>query len=141
MRKSARSFSYHVRKINDEMATAAYWIAKLGLQAHPEGGYYRETYRSQDHTHCLPDRFPPNVERKFSTAIYFLLEGGQNRCSHFHRIKSDELWHFYSGSSLTVHVIGEATGEYRSFKMGADFEDGQVFQGIVHEGMSFANLC
>jgi len=73
------------------------------LEAHPEGGYYRETYRSTEaivHT-ALPGRFIG--ERSFSTAIYFLLEKGS--FSAFHRIKSDECWHFYSGGCLLVHII------------------------------------
>lgn len=115
------------------MQTAAYWVDKLKLQPHPEGGYYSETYRSADFTRCLPDRFPDGQDRRFSTAIYFLLEEGEGRCSHFHRIKSDELWHFYAGSSLTVHIIDD-TGKYSAIKVGPDFDKGQVFQAVVHEG-------
>ena len=82
---------------------ASYFIQKLDLIKHPEGGYYRESYRSHEiiHKEALPKQF--NGNRVFSTAIYFLLES--NDFSSFHRIKSDEIWHFYTGSSLTIYEI------------------------------------
>jgi uncharacterized protein len=85
------------------MATAEYWIEKLELLPHPEGGFYKEVYRSTEHydKRCLPERFRGN--RSFSTSIYFLLRSDDR--SLFHRIKSDELWHFYAGSSLTLYVL------------------------------------
>jgi predicted cupin superfamily sugar epimerase len=116
------------------MSTAAFWVEKLGLQEHPEGGYYKETYGCKEFTKDLPVRFPTGVERRFSTAIYFLLES--ENISHFHRIKSDEGWHFYCGGSLTVHIINEA-GEYSNLRLGADFERGQVFQAVVEQGTKF----
>lgn len=114
---------------------AADWIAHLGLLAHPEGGYYRETYRSQeilaaDH---LPARF--NTDHHFSTAIYYLLQAPD--FSAFHRIKQDELWHFYHGSGLTIHVI-TADGDYRTLKLGSDPRKGQAFQQVVKAGDWFA---
>jgi predicted cupin superfamily sugar epimerase len=85
------------------MKPAEYWITHLSLQSHPEGGFYKETYRSKENisAHALPDRF--KGDRNFSTAIYFLLRS-QDR-SMFHRIKSDELWHFYAGTSLSIYVL------------------------------------
>ena len=85
------------------MHTVDYWIKHLNLQAHPEGGFYKETYRSEEiiTTQSLPTRF--EGQRNFSTAIYFLLRS-QDR-SVFHRIKSDELWHFYQGSSLSIYIL------------------------------------
>ena len=82
---------------------AQYWIDRLSLRPHPEGGYYRVTYQSeltivQD---ALPAAF--HGDRFASTAIYFLL--AELDFSAFHRIASDELWHFYAGSGLIVHVI------------------------------------
>jgi predicted cupin superfamily sugar epimerase len=73
-----------------------FWIENLKLLPHPEGGFYKETYRSAeefDHRQ-LPPRY--TGARNFSTAIYFLLRS-QDR-SVFHRIQSDELWHFYAGT-------------------------------------------
>jgi len=85
------------------MGSAAQWIQRLDLQAHPEGGFYRETYRCASRISGEPadDSFPSG--RSLSTAIYFLLES--DSFSAFHRIKSDELWHFYDGHGLDVHVI------------------------------------
>ena len=85
------------------MITADYWIDQLNLQKHPEGGFYRETYRSSEKIPAsgLPCRF--EHERNFSTSIYFLLESEQK--SLFHRIKSDELWHFHAGTSLSIFVL------------------------------------
>ena len=84
--------------------SARYWIDKLNLTAHPEGGYYRETYRAE--LSIAREALPPQFTgpRLVSTAIYFLLDG--ENFSAFHRLRSDELWHFYSGSPITVHVIG-----------------------------------
>ena len=80
--------------------TAAEWIESLRLLPHSEGGFYRETHRAQDVLagEHLPARF--GGARACSTAIYFLLPG--NQVSVFHRIKSDEIWHFYAGSTLTL---------------------------------------
>ncbi len=95
--------------------TAQYWIDRLNLIPHPEGGYYRETYRSEL---SIPrDALPPQFTgpRPVSTAIYFLLES--NNFSAFHRLRSDELWHFYAGSPITVHVI-EPDGSYSGIQLG-----------------------
>ena len=80
-----------------------YWIKYLTLEAHPEGGFYKETYRSSEiiNSRSLPERFEGH--RNFSTAIYFLLRS-QDR-SVFHRIKSDELWHFYDGGTLLIYIL------------------------------------
>jgi len=85
------------------MKNASYWINNLNLLPHPEGGYYKESYRSTGEikNSTLPKNF--NGNRAFSTAIYFLLEKGN--FSAFHRIKSDELWHFYDGDPIAIHVI------------------------------------
>jgi uncharacterized protein len=71
---------------------AEYWIQKLALEAHPEGGYYRQTYRAD--LVLAQGALPPQFTgpRPASTAIYFLLEGED--FSAFHRLRSDELWHF-----------------------------------------------
>ena len=83
---------------------AAYWIRHLELLPHPEGGYYRQTYRSGLllPRPALPHGF--SGDRAASTAIYFLLE--EHNFSAFHRLRSDEMWHFYVGSPLVVNVIG-----------------------------------
>lgn len=75
--------------------SARFWIEKLQLQKHPEGGWYKEVCRSEEMipASALPAGFSDS--RRFSTSIYYLLEG--NDFSAFHLIKSDEIWHFYNG--------------------------------------------
>jgi len=81
--------------------TAAYWIKHLNLQPHPEGGYYKEVFRSQQKV------LRPGSDRvkQASTSIYYLLDGAN--FSGFHRIASDELWYFHKGVPLTIHVIDQ----------------------------------
>ncbi len=115
---------------------AAYWIQKLGLEPHPEGGYYRETYQADL---VLPkESLPPDFTgpRPASTAIYFLLEA-QN-FSAFHRLRSDELWHFYFGGTLLIQVI-DADGRYFEIQLGSDPEDGDALQAVVKAGCWFAS--
>jgi uncharacterized protein len=122
--------------------TAAYWIDRLGLLPHPEGGYFRELYRAQESipTVALPARFqsqpdPANPsDRAFGTGIYFLLPADQ--CSALHRIKSDELWHFYVGSAITVHVIHPG-GKLTHLCVGNDPERGESLQAVVPAGCWF----
>ena len=87
------------------MTNADYWIQKLGLERHPEGGYFKETYRSCEviSKHAMPARF--NGDRAFSTCIYFLLN--KKDFSAFHAIRQDEVWHFYEGASLTIHILDQ----------------------------------
>jgi len=115
---------------------AGYWIEKLGLAAHPEGGYYRQTYKS-DLTltrESLPAEF--TGPRAASTTIYFLLHGEE--FSAFHRLRSDEVWHFYVGATLVVHVIDEA-GKYSEILLGSDPDGGEVLQSVVKAGCWFAS--
>jgi uncharacterized protein len=115
---------------------AKYWIEKLNLEAHPEGGFYRQTYKADL---VLPrEALPPNFTgpRAVSTAIYFLLEG--KSFSAFHRLRSDELWHFYAGAPLLVHVIS-ATGEYSKILLGDDPDSGEELQAVVKAGCWFAS--
>lgn len=114
--------------------TAAELITGLNLTRHPEGGWYRETYRSNGTVPgtLLPGR--PAGNRSFCTAIYFLLERGD--ISALHRIKSDELWHFHAGAALTVHVITPG-GEYSPLRLGRDMAAGESFQAVVPAGCWF----
>ena len=106
------------------------------MQLHPEGGWFKETYRSDEIIlkEHLPNRFSDG--RSFCTAIYFLLEGKQ--FSSFHRIKSDEMWHFYAGDALDVFVIDEQ-GKLEIIKIGSDLEKGEKFQHVVKAGCWFAS--
>ncbi len=113
-----------------------YWINHLDLSPHPEGGYFRATYKS-DLTivqNALPSSF--QGARSASTAIYFLL-GGRD-FSAFHRIASDEVWHFYAGSSLVVYVINPE-GNYSELHLGVGSDEGEVFQAVVKAGCWFAS--
>ncbi len=111
-------------------------VQNFGLAPHPEGGYYKETYRSAEKITavCLPGRF--GGERNFSTAIYFLLESGN--FSAFHRIKSDECWHFYAGQALLIHVISK-DGSLNTVTLGNDIRADQQFQYVVEAGSWFAS--
>ncbi len=116
------------------MKNAAYWIERLGLSPHPDGGYYLETYRSDEEIGQaeLPAGF--TGPRRVSTAIYYLQPGGT--VNYLHRIKSDELWHFYAGSPMTLHVL-RPHGRYRKVLLGPDVEAGQTFQAAVQAGSWF----
>ena len=115
---------------------ARYWIEKLRLEPHPEGGYFRQTYKSE--VVIAREALPAGYcgARTVATAIYFLLEG--KNFSAFHRLRSDEVWHFYAGSALVVHVIHPG-GEYSRILLGRDPEAGQVFQSVVLAGSWFAS--
>lgn len=117
------------------MKTAKYWIENLNLLPHPEGGYFKETYRCKESIehNSIDSRF--NGKRNFSTAIYFLLEKGQK--SVFHRIKSDEIWHFHDGGKLAIHIIG-ADGNLITHILGLDFGSGANPQIVVPAGCWFA---
>jgi uncharacterized protein len=98
--------------------TAAEIIARLDLKPHPEGGHYRETFR---------DTGGDAAGRSRSTAIYFLLARGER--SHWHRIDAVEVWHYYAGATLTLHIADD-TGQ-RRVKLGADLAAGEEPQAVV----------
>lgn len=110
--------------------TADDWIAHLRLTPHPEGGYFRRSYTAELILTLL-DRDGP---RPVATAIYYLLKSGQ--CSRLHRLKADELWHFYAGSPLTVHTL-DHRGEYTVQRLGPDPGAYQHFQFAIRAGCWF----
>lgn len=112
---------------------AKYYIQKLQLEKHPEGGYFREIYRAGELISI--DAPKKNLKRNVSTSIYFLLEGSQ--ISKFHRLKSDELWHFYDGGSIRVYVIDDK-GKLKEIILGKKTEDGEVFQTVIKKNHWFA---
>jgi hypothetical protein len=116
--------------------TAQGLVNKFEMLPHPEGGWYKETYRSEEQINgnALPERF--SEKRSFSTAIYFLMEKGN--FSGFHRIKSDECWHFYAGQTLLVYVINNA-GNLDIIKLGNKIELGECFQYVVPANCWFAS--
>lgn len=116
------------------LSTAGELIRHLQLLRHPEGGWFRESYRSGESVpgSALPVRF--GGSRAFSTAIYFLLEAGD--ISALHRIKSDEIWHFYAGSPLLIHAI-HPDGRYQLQRLGGDTAAGELYQAVAPAGCWF----
>jgi len=111
---------------------AARLIARLGLQPHPEGGFYSETWRAAELLH----RPTLGVERAAGTAIYYMLSG--EAYSAWHRIRSDEIWHFYAGGPLLVHVL-DAEGVLTTHRLGNALEDdAAAFQATVPANCWFA---
>jgi len=110
-------------------------VKNLGLQPHPEGGFYKETYRSSGKIN-FDGELDIKGERNYSTAIYFLLV--RDSFSAWHRIKQDEVWHFYEGSPVRVHCISP-NGDYQYFDLGPDFDSGQAPQYMVPGGSWFAS--
>ncbi len=109
---------------------AADIVSRFNLKPHPEGGFYTETYRS---TMVLGE--PDAGQRNVCTAILFLLTG--NTFSAFHRICSDEIWHFYAGSGVTIYCI-EPNGTYTETVVGNRFNQNEVPQFVVPAGVWFA---
>lgn len=117
------------------MERIKYLVEQLKLNTHPEGGFYKEIYRS--------NQIIPKVslkgfsgDRSFCTSIYFLLTS--ENFSAFHRIKQDEIWHFYEGQALSVHVI-YPNGDYKEHRVGINFEKGEAPQLVVPAGCWFAS--
>jgi uncharacterized protein len=119
------------------MNDAAFYIEHLHLLPHPEGGYYAETYRSKG---FIPaDALQEfNAARSYSTAIYYLLQQGD--FSAFHRIKSDECWHYYAGDTLLIHVLHN-NGEHECIRLGRSIDKGETFQFVVPANTWFAAEC
>ncbi len=113
---------------------AAEIIRRFNLTRHPEGGWFRETYRSAEKVPAdlLPARF--GGERSICTAILFLLEQGD--FSALHRIKSDEIWHFHAGAPLAVHIL-TPRGTHETVKLGCDIAADETFQAVVPAGCWF----
>jgi uncharacterized protein len=122
----------------DSYATKDELIRRLDLKPHPEGGFFSETYRSRERV--LRDQDGGSAQtRSASTAIYYLLCDGAH--SAWHRIRSDEVWHFYAGEPLNVRVLDE-TGTLVTHKLGdALTHPDAVFQAVVPAGLWFAAEC
>jgi predicted cupin superfamily sugar epimerase len=104
-------------------------IQQLLLQPHPEGGFYKETYRS-DQMITLPGGKVRNV----STAIYYLLEDDNK--SAFHRIQADELWFFHQGQTLEIVFIQD--GKLKKTILGNTVEKGEIPQTTIPANVWFA---
>jgi predicted cupin superfamily sugar epimerase len=109
-------------------------IESLGLRPHPEGGYFRETWRSNLTATLQSGHGGPEGSRSIGTAIYYLLSGDE--VSRLHRLKADEVWHLYSGGPLTLHLLDDRSG-CRSLQLGDHTAEGPVFQTTVPAGCWF----
>jgi predicted cupin superfamily sugar epimerase len=109
-------------------------IKKLNLIKHPEGGYYRETYRSEGiiPKSVLPDTYSGN--RNYATLIYYMLVGNDISC--LHKLPSDEIWHFYEGSPLLIYMI-DTKGKLEIITLGNEIDKGEVFHFVVKAGVWF----
>ena len=117
-----------------EKITVSELIKLYDLQPHPEGGYFKETYRSLG---CIPASVLPaqyKSQRHYSTAIYFLLP--ETFKSTWHRLRSDEIWHFYLGGPLTLLQIAPG-GATEKIVMGRDIKVGQKLQQAMPAGFWF----
>jgi len=90
--------------------TTSHWIKHLNLQPHPEGGWYREVFRSVNQV----TRLDVAAAKQACTSIYYLLE--ERDFSGFHRIASDELWYFHKGEPLLIHSI-DKDGQYTAHEL------------------------
>jgi predicted cupin superfamily sugar epimerase len=102
-------------------------VEQLQLLPHPEGGFYKETYRSEE---TLDSK-----DRNLLTSIYFLLTS--ENISHFHRIKSDELWYFHAGSAVTVHTLDE--NGHTAFQLGPHIGNGELPFYLVKKDTIFGS--
>lgn len=118
------------------MSSPTYWIDHLDLQAHPEGGYYREVYRASDQ--LGPTALPARYEgaRAMGTSIYFLLTA--TGFSAFHRLQTDELWHYYTGTVPVDLWMIDAGGRLTQQRLGPVAAEGMHFQVVVPRGSWFA---
>ncbi len=114
---------------------AALIVEQLGLAPHPEGGFYREVFRSE----LTLDGLPHGGLRNASTAIYFLLVGGV--FSAWHKVNhSDEIWHHYRGDRVDLHTMTE-TGAYEVIHLGSNLAEGERPQWVVKAGVWQAAVC
>lgn len=111
--------------------TAEYWIQKLSLSPHPEGGFFKEIYRSQDVVKSSGN----DEDRKASTSIYYLLKQGQY--SSWHTLKSDEIWHHYDGSDIKIYIF-DRKNKQLSIKICGRESENASFQVLIPKNTWFA---
>jgi uncharacterized protein len=122
---------------SSNIRSASFWIKSLRLSEHPEGGFYRETHRADITTESckevknkLQNDSANRKGRSIASTIYYLLEGRQ--VSLFHRMRhADEIWHFYTGSSLTLYLIEKSSGKLLELKLGSKPQKGELFQILI----------
>ncbi|GAA0220129.1 cupin domain-containing protein [Metaclostridioides mangenotii] len=109
------------------MKSAQYYIDKLNMTPHVEGGYFKESVISEDLF---------REDKRLFSSIYFLLETGE--VSNFHRLTSDEMWYYHDGQALTIYMI-MPDGELITKQLGLDIEKGEVPQVLVPKGYIFGS--
>ena len=109
------------------MKSAEYYIKNLKMEPHVEGGYYKESFISNDEL---------KKDKKLWSSIYFLLRTGE--VSNFHRLKSDELWYYHDGEALTIYMI-TPEGELVTRQLGKNIENGETPQILVPKGYIFGS--
>lgn len=110
------------------------YIKLLDLKKHPEGGYFKEVYRCRESFNLPGTQLKTARNRNLSTSIYFLLKNDE--ISTLHRIKSDELWHHYSGSSVKIIIIN-SVGSIEEKILGKDVIANESFQVVIPAGVWF----
>jgi predicted cupin superfamily sugar epimerase len=108
-----------------------YWVDHLELAPHPEGGFFKSVSQPAERY-----QIKEGHERPLYTSIYFLLN--QESPSHFHRLKSDEVWYFHAGDPLTVHML-YPDGRYVHIKLGQTLENKELLQFTVPKGVIFGS--
>ena len=120
----------------EEEQTVEDIILKNDMQPHPEGGFFKVTYRSDTRVHVTQDD-GSIIERSAATAIVFLIT--DSNISRPHRLKSDETWHFYGGSPLVVWEWDSSTLQITNTRMGPNILEGEVVQHVVPAGKWFGS--
>jgi len=118
------------------MNTADYFIKNLNMTPHPEGGFYKEIYASEENITSNDLKVEFEGSRILWTSIYFLLRDGE--VSNFHRLKSDEMWYYHSGSPLTIYMISPK-GEFITEQLGLDIENNEKPQVLVPKDYIFGS--
>ena len=109
------------------MKNAEYYIKNLEMIPHVEGGYFKESFLSEDNV---------RENKKLWSSMYFLLRTGE--VSNFHRLKSDELWYYHDGEALTIYMI-TPEGDFITKQLGTDIENGESPQVLVPKGYIFGS--
>lgn len=110
------------------MFSADYFISKLGLKSHIEGGYFKEIYKNSFDITDNDFSFDFEGKRSLSTTIYFLLKSGQ--VSKFHQLKFDEIWFYHYGCPMIIHTINNS-GEHQQSKLGLNIEMNETPQVLI----------
>jgi hypothetical protein len=118
------------------MYTADYFVENLKMISHPEGGFYKETFLSGENISSRGLNVEFDGVRKLWTSIYFLLRDGE--VSNFHRLKSDEMWYYHSGSPLTIYMISP-DGKLIIEQLGLNIEKGEKPQILVPKDYIFGS--